>query len=281
MTSTDREFRRAAEIIRQSDALIVAAGAGIGVDSGLPDFRGKEGFWKAYPALAKAKLDFTEIANPKAFRMDSQLAWGFYGHRLALYRNTPPHEGFSILKSWMDAMPYGGRVFTSNVDGQFQKAGFSEAQIHECHGSIHYLQCLVKCTNDIWPAEEFIPEADEKTSKLMNNPPACPHCGGMARPNIRMFDDGSWSSHRSDKQEKTQCDWLKYLSGSGAKLAVIEIGAGIAIPSVRLFAQAVSKTNSGQLIRINLRESSVSRVMDIAIGHGALYSLTSLKAMLS
>lgn len=281
MTVTDYEYRRAAEIIRQSDVLIVAAGAGIGVDSGLPDFRGKEGFWKAYPALAKARLDFTEIANPNAFRTDSQLAWGFYGHRLKLYRDTLPHEGFTILKSWMDAMPSGGRIFTSNVDGQFQKAGFSEDQIHECHGSIHYLQCLVKCTNHIWPADEFIPEVDKETSMLMNNPPTCPHCGGMARPNILMFDDESWSGHRTDKQEKNQRDWLKFISGSGAKLAVIEIGAGIAIPSVRLFAQAVSNKNSGQLIRINLRESNVSRPVDIGIGHGALYSLTSLAAMLS
>ena len=42
----------AAELIEQADAIVIAAGAGMGVDSGLPDFRGNEGFWKAYPALA-------------------------------------------------------------------------------------------------------------------------------------------------------------------------------------------------------------------------------------
>ena len=54
----------AAELIAQSDALIVAAGAGIGVDSGRPDFRGKEGFWQAYPALGREGVDFYRIRLP-------------------------------------------------------------------------------------------------------------------------------------------------------------------------------------------------------------------------
>ena len=49
---------QAAFLIEQADALIVAAGAGMGVDSGLPDFRGKDGFWRAYPALREAQIDF-------------------------------------------------------------------------------------------------------------------------------------------------------------------------------------------------------------------------------
>jgi hypothetical protein len=52
-------------------------------------------------------------------------AWGFYGHRLNLYRKTVPHAGFDILRKWGEKMPLGYRVFTSNVDGQFQKEGSS------------------------------------------------------------------------------------------------------------------------------------------------------------
>lgn len=51
-------LQHAAELLEQSDGLIIAAGAGMGVDSGLPDFRGNEGFWKAYPALGRAGLNF-------------------------------------------------------------------------------------------------------------------------------------------------------------------------------------------------------------------------------
>ena len=58
----------AAELISQSDELIVAGSAGMGVNSGLPDFCGKEGFWQAYPALGREQVDFYRIACPEAFR---------------------------------------------------------------------------------------------------------------------------------------------------------------------------------------------------------------------
>lgn len=68
MKDFTKEFQRAAEIVACADALVIGAGAGMGVDSGLPDFRGQEGFWKAYPALAKAQLDFTEVASCEVSR---------------------------------------------------------------------------------------------------------------------------------------------------------------------------------------------------------------------
>jgi hypothetical protein len=71
----------------------------MGIDSGLPDFRGADGFWKAYPALKQQNRNFKEIANPESFNTMPEIAWGFYGHRLQLYRNTIPHAGFHILKN--------------------------------------------------------------------------------------------------------------------------------------------------------------------------------------
>lgn len=94
----DEAIDHAADLIEDADALIVAAGAGMGIDSGLPDFRGPEGFWREYPALGRRRLRFYEVANPKAFETHPAIAWGFYGHRLALYRRTVPHEGFDILR---------------------------------------------------------------------------------------------------------------------------------------------------------------------------------------
>ena len=97
LNNSEPSIRAAAELIADADALIIAAGAGIGVDSGLPDSRGNEGFWRAYPALAKANLNFAEVASPQTFEQNPSLAWGFYGHRLDLYRRTVPHAGFEIL----------------------------------------------------------------------------------------------------------------------------------------------------------------------------------------
>ena len=60
----EQKIIRSATIIHQADGLLIAAGAGIGVDSGLPDFRGDEGLWKAYPKLGQHHIPFVEIANP-------------------------------------------------------------------------------------------------------------------------------------------------------------------------------------------------------------------------
>lgn len=177
---SDNMFAKAADIIASADALVIAAGAGIGVDSGLPDFRSNNGFWKAYPALAAAQIDFTEVASPRTFKRDPQLAWGFYGHRLKLYRENEPHQGFQILKGWAERSFMGSWVYTSNVDGAFQKAGVPESQVHECHGSIHHLQCLKDCKSRIWPADGYAPDVDTSTCRLQGDIPKCPDCGGLA-----------------------------------------------------------------------------------------------------
>ena len=132
----------AARVLRHADAILIGAGAGMGVDSGLPDFRSDEGFWKAYPPLKALGICFEEMANPHWFDTDPALAWGFYGHRLNLYREVEPHDGFHILRELGNKKQHGAFVYTSNVDGHFQKAGFSQDQVCECHGSIHHLQCF-------------------------------------------------------------------------------------------------------------------------------------------
>lgn len=250
MNSPHSEFGRCVDAIDFADGLLITAGAGMGVDSGLPDFRGPEGFWRAYPALREAGIGFSTIASPLAFCDNPRLAWGFYGHRLKLYRETVPHEGFAILQDLARDMAHGAFVFTSNVDGQFQKAGFSSRRVAECHGSIHHLQCLGGCHPAIWPADDFRPEVDDERCLLLNEPPKCARCGGMARPNILMFGDGEWLEQRSREQETRLEQWLDSVN----RLVIIEIGAGTAIPSVRHF----SEYQQGFLIRINPREPELS-----------------------
>ena len=63
---------------------------------------------------------------------------------------TVPHRGFELLREWAERFDLDTFVVTSNVDGQFQKAGFGEDQVLEVHGSIHHLQCLIPCSEAIW-----------------------------------------------------------------------------------------------------------------------------------
>lgn len=264
---------RAADLIAQADGLLVTAGAGMGVDSGLPDFRGPEGFWRAYPALGRAGLRFEQIASPDNFHSQPELAWGFYGHRLVLYRATVPHQGFHILREIGDSLTMGCAVFTSNVDGQFQKASFDPTRIVECHGSIHHLQCLEPCCQRIWSADEVQPEIDVEQCRLSSPLPRCPHCGGLARPNILMFGDGAWIAQRTDAQQDRVDQWC---AEARPRLVAIELGAGTAIPSARRYGEYQARA----LIRVNPRESVVRGQRQIGLPLGALDGLTALRAAL-
>ncbi|CAB3756397.1 SIR2 family NAD-dependent protein deacylase [Paraburkholderia humisilvae] len=269
----DAALDQAASWLRTADGLLITAGAGMGVDSGLPDFRGPEGFWRAYPALRDRGLSFEDVANPAHFIDDPTLAWGFYGHRLALYRATVPHEGFSILLRWSMQVERGAFVFTSNVDGQFQKAGFADDRVAECHGTIHALQCTRVCTNQTWSASGFAPIVDEETARVMNDMPLCPRCGCIARPNILMFGDYDWIERRTREQYLRLDQWLR----SVKRVVVVELGAGTALPTVRRF----SERHGPRVIRINPRDTEIAAQVGVGIAGRAAQTLRLLDARLN
>ncbi len=222
----------------------------MGVDSGLPDFRGTEGFWRAYPPFQRLGLEFQEVANPRWFLSDPQLAWGFYGHRFNLYRAATPHAGFAILKRWSEQKP--ARVFTSNVDGHFQCSGFAGENVCEVHGSLRHLQCVRACSSGIWEAGDLQIEVDETTFRAKSELPRCPKCGALARPNVLMFADSKWRSNRSDEQLASLDEWAGGIEAR--QLTIVEMGAGKAIPTVRHFGEALQRQGA-TLVRINPRES--------------------------
>ena len=246
-------------LIQNCDALFIGAGAGMGVDSGLPDFRGKEGFWRAYPPLAKMGLGFEEMANPIWFRENPKLAWGFYGHRCKLYLNTKPHIGYYIIKKWTEQFSLPSFVFTSNVDGHFAQVGWAN-QLIECHGSLMQLQCIQNCGQPIWEFKknyakklEISMESLTCTSPL----PTCPSCGSIARPNILMFSDFYWNPSNYLKQEKKLSWWLE--KHANAKLLIFEFGAGLGVPTVRSFCEKIQQKYGCSMFRFNPRDSEAPK----------------------
>lgn len=182
-------------------------------------------------------------------------------------------------------MEKGYFVFTSNVDGHFQKAGFPEERVVECHGSINFMQCVdnEKCT-EIWPTPvDFQPQVDESvlrlTTALPQGPPDQPV--NLARPNIKMFGDNSWVTDRTDVQRKR---FDIYIDSIGADpFVVIEIGSGLAVPTVRLQGEMLvsRKGSNGTLIRINPAEPEVDRSeKNISLKLKGLEALEKLDALL-
>ncbi|WP_322049601.1 SIR2 family NAD-dependent protein deacylase, partial [Paraburkholderia sp. J67] len=165
-------------------------------------------------------------------------------------RDTIPHAGYELLLKWARAKHHGAFVYTSNVDGQFQAAGFDEARIVECHGSIHRFQCARACTPAIWAAPPSIVPA---------RPPRCPRCGGSARPNFLLFSDPAWIVARTNSQRLRMEVWRM----APIRPVVIEIGAGVALPSVRMFAESLRLP----LVRINTHDSDNTSASTLSL-HG-------------
>jgi NAD-dependent SIR2 family protein deacetylase len=267
---------RAARIIREAEVFVITAGAGMGVDSGLPDFRGDQGFWQAYPSYARLGLSFVDCANPEYFKRDPAFGWGFYGHRTNLYRSTVPHQGFHIINKWIKRNSAEYFVVTSNVDGQFQNAGYAEDRILEVHGSIHHLQCLTPCSRNIWPNDEVIP-VDETTMRARHTP-RCPNCGEVSRPNILMFGDWSWLPDRTSVQEQRFDTFLA--NNSDRRIVVIEMGAGSAIPTIRATSERIGwNLANATVIRINPREPEI-KTPHISMPCGALEGLQKIDSFL-
>lgn len=99
---------------------------------------------------------------------------------------------------------------------------------------------------------------DARTFQANEPLPRCPICNRLMRPNILMFDDAAWIPDRTDVQMQGLRTWLGLVAAYGARLLVIEIGAGQAVPSVRSFTESMVRDHHADLIRINPAEEDSS-----------------------
>ena len=115
-------------------------------------------------------------------------------------------------------MPRGAYVFTSNVDGQFQRAGFPDERVVEVHGGIGTCSACRCAGRLFFPPAAPVPDGDAvavdpETCRAAEPLPRIVGCGALARPNILMFNDGEWLTDRYAQQ-----------LGSHARLAVEATG---------------------------------------------------------
>jgi NAD-dependent SIR2 family protein deacetylase len=135
------------------------------------------------------------------------------------------------------------------------------------------MQCLDDCGIGIFPSEPFAVAIDEATMRAIPPLPACPRCGALARPNVLMFGDWGWDSSRTDPQHRRMDAWLRALAG--ARLVIVELGAGKAVPTVRITCEDIARRCRGTLIRINLREPDVP-AGHLSLPRGALDALRAI-----
>jgi NAD-dependent SIR2 family protein deacetylase len=261
--------------LSEAEALVISTGAGMGVDSGLADYRGNGGQWGQVEHEAGKSI--FEVVNPQAFLDNPAYSWALFGARMQDYARTEPHRGFRILKDWTERYGLDCFCLTSNIDGHLQKAGFEEDRIRELHGSLAYFQCAdPKASARLWPAS---PSGEEIVAQAAQGQyPTCPYTGLPARPNVYMFRDYTFVNTRTKMQEVHFQEFLE--RNRGKRMLVIEIGSGPHVQSIRMKTRMLRKDCQAHVLRINPKDYRVAPP-GIGLAMGALEALTALEAYLA
>lgn len=168
--------------------VVVLTGAGVSAESGIPTFRGQEGYW----TVGAREYHPQELATLAAFEAMPEEVWAWYLYRRGVCHAAAPNAGHTALVALEQALGERLRVVTQNVDGLHRRAGTSEARLYEIHGRIDQMRCAHECT----PARDPIPEGvdvawakgralGERERQLLR----CSRCGAPSRPHVLWFDE--------------------------------------------------------------------------------------------
>jgi NAD-dependent deacetylase len=159
-----------ADLIRERQPCVVLTGAGVSTESGIPDFRSRNGLW--------AQFDPMEYASIGAFRADPEKVWRFYAPRFDLLIHAQPNGAHLSLAALEDAELVQA-VVTQNIDLLHARAGSRE--VVEVHGSIRTSSCLA--CGSRYPLTDVL-------AQLAREPvPTCEGCSSVLKPDVVFFGE--------------------------------------------------------------------------------------------
>src|SRR5438876_11001209 len=148
--------------------ILLITGAGVSAESGIPTFRGGDGYWQ--------NLDPAKLATPEAFERDPKLVWEWYRERRQRIRTAQPnsaHEAIAKLAQHADEF----LLITQNVDDLHRRAGLANEQMVQIHGDIFVTRCS-RCDFDF-------SEHNEEMQEI----PRCSKCDALMRPGVVWFGE--------------------------------------------------------------------------------------------
>jgi NAD-dependent protein deacetylase/lipoamidase len=209
--------------------VLVLTGAGVSAESGIPTFRGKDGYWR--------NLDPIKLATPEAFARDPDLVWQWYRERRQRICNARPnaaHEAIARLAQIADEF----LLVTQNVDDLHERAGLGKAEMVQLHGDIFKTQCS-RCG--------FEREHDYEHNG--GPPPRCPRCDALMRPGVVWFGE-PLPSRETERVEN-------YLQRDSCGVVIV---AGTTATFGYIIHWALRASHrGGKLIEVNPEETQLSQ----------------------
>lgn len=237
-TELNREINdlieKAAKILASSHWAVALTGAGISVDSGIPDFRSPGGLWDRFDPFEYAHID--------AFRRNPERVWTMLKEMSAMVRNAKPNPAHIALAK-LEELDVLKVVITQNIDNLHQKAGTKN--IIEYHGNSEHLVCI-KC-NKRYTADEI-----EKKGVF---PPKCDECNTILKPDVVFFGEPIPFQALIEAQHHAQkCDVMLVVGTSG----MVQPAASLPY---------IAKNTGSTIIEVNKTKTILTNsVVDIHIG---------------
>lgn len=203
----------------------VLTGAGISAESGIPTFRGPEGYW----TVGSSEYRPEEMATAAMFSIDPEEVWAWYLYRRTVCRRANPNPGHLAVARLEGRLGDRFRLITQNVDGLHLRAGNSEERTFQIHGNLHFMRCSAACSPRLHPVPSNLrdkgrnqPLTSEERAALV-----CPACGALTRPHVLWFDEfynEAWYRADSAVQWASRSDLLLVVGTAGATTLPMQLG---------------------------------------------------------
>jgi NAD-dependent SIR2 family protein deacetylase len=241
---------RAAKAIQNAEKLLIGAGAGLSAAAGI-EYTGRRFTENFKPFIEKYGMNDLYTSSFYPFRTQEE-KWAYWAQHISLnLYETPVKELYLSLMKLASSKDY--FVITTNVEGQFAKAGVEKSRFFEVQGNYGYLQCEKGCHDKLYNNELIVKQmlAETTDCKIPEHlVPKCPVCGGNMDTNLRkdnhFVQDSNW--HNSDD------NYRKFISETKGKSTVfLELGVGFNTPGIIRFPfEAMVRNNrDAMLLRLN------------------------------
>jgi len=198
--------------------VVFLTGAGVSAESGIPTFRGPEGFW----SVGSRHYRPMELATHAAFTRHPSDVWSWYLYRRAACLAASPNAAHEAIAALEGALGERFLLVTQNVDGLHLRAGNSLPRTFQIHGSLGFMRCAAECDRSVVPLPEALGSTWEKGRQISEPERAlltCSRCGASSRPHVLWFDeyyDEDRFRFTSSLRAAERCALLVVVGTSGA-----------------------------------------------------------------
>ncbi len=173
--------------LEKGGLITVLTGAGVSAESGIPTFRGPEGYW----TVGSVNYQPGEIATYAMLERNPKEVWKWFLFRRGVCADALPNPGHLAVVEMEKLLKNRFRLLTQNVDGLHLRAGNTLEATYQVHGNLNCMRCFGECNSGVYPVPETIPKIGrgEDLSEADWALLQCPNCGSMSRPHVLLWDE--------------------------------------------------------------------------------------------